>query len=176
MPKVIYEEILGDPLLYTNMRLQLVDQSLCYPKGVLEDVIVQVGQSYIPVDFVVLEMGGDERAPIILGQPFLSIAKAIIYTDSAKICFIIKDRKEKFSFKNHILQSPRHPQTSYQPEETTVTKKKNNRRRKNKARQPQEELVNMINTLRSEYDHLLASPFLAKKDDPGVPTIKCTIG
>ena len=57
-----------------------------------------------------------------------------------------------------------------------MTKKKKNRRRKNKVWQPQEESVNMINTLRSEYDHLLASPFLAKKDDPGVPTIECTIG
>ena len=45
MAKVIYEKILGDPLLYTNMCLQLVDQSLCYPKGVLEDAIVRVGQS-----------------------------------------------------------------------------------------------------------------------------------
>jgi len=34
----------------------------------------------------------------------------------------------------------------------------------------------MINTLRSEYDHLLASLFLTKKEDPGVPTIECTIG
>ena len=34
----------------------------------------------------------------------------------------------------------------------------------------------MINTFRSEYNHLLASPFLAKKDDPSVPTIECTIG
>ena len=34
----------------------------------------------------------------------------------------------------------------------------------------------MINTLRSKYDHLLASPFLTKKEDPGVPTIECTIG
>ena len=33
----------------------------------------------------------------------------------------------------------------------------------------------MINTLRSEYNHLLTSPFLAKKDDSGVPTIECTI-
>ena len=51
---------------------------------------------------MVLEIGGDVRAPIILGQPFLSIAKAIIYADSAKICFTIKDKKE-FSFKNRIL-------------------------------------------------------------------------
>ena len=86
-----------------------------------------------PVDFVVLEIGGDVRAPINLGRPFLSTAKAIIYADSAKICFTIKDKKEKFSFKNCILQSPRHPQTPYLPEETTVTKKKNRRRRKNRA-------------------------------------------
>ena len=45
IPKVVYEKILGDPLLYTNMCLQLVDLSLCYPKGVLEDAIIRVGQS-----------------------------------------------------------------------------------------------------------------------------------
>jgi hypothetical protein len=67
MPEVIYDKILGDPLLYTNMRLQLADQTLCYPEGVLEDDIIQVGQSYVLVDFVVIEIGGDERAPIILG-------------------------------------------------------------------------------------------------------------
>jgi hypothetical protein len=65
MPKVIYDKILGDPLLYTNMCLQLVDQSLCYPKGILEDVIIPVGQSYVFVDLVVLEIGGDEWSPII---------------------------------------------------------------------------------------------------------------
>ena len=96
---------------------------------------------------MVLETGGDVRAPIILDRPFLSTTKAIIYVDSAKICFTIKDRKEKFSFKNCILQSPGHPQTPYLPEETTVTKKKNNRRRrKNKARQPKKESINLINT------------------------------
>ena len=40
MPKVIYEKIHGDTLLYTNMHLQLADQSLCYPKRVLEDAII----------------------------------------------------------------------------------------------------------------------------------------
>ena len=110
MPKVIYDQINGDTLLYTNMHLQLVDQSLYYHKGVLEETIVRVGQSYVPIDFVVLETSGDVREPIILGQPFLSIAKAIIYADGAKICFTIKDKKEKFSFKNRILQSLGHPQ------------------------------------------------------------------
>jgi hypothetical protein len=48
------------------MRLQLADQTLYYPKGVLEDAIIRVRQSYVLVDFVVIEIGGDERAPIIL--------------------------------------------------------------------------------------------------------------
>jgi hypothetical protein len=83
-----------------------------------------------------------------LGRSFLSTAKTIIYTDSAKICFTIKAKKEKFSFKNRILQSPAHPQKAYLPKQTTMTKKKNNRRRgKNKASQSLEETVNMINTL-----------------------------
>ena len=67
MPKVIYDQINGDTLLYTYIRLQHADQSLCYLKGVLEDAIIRVGQSYVPVDFVVLEIGGDVRAPVILG-------------------------------------------------------------------------------------------------------------
>jgi hypothetical protein len=67
MPKVIYEKFLRDTLLYTTMCLQLVDQSLCYPEGILEDVYVQVRNSYVLVDFVVVETGDDEISPIILG-------------------------------------------------------------------------------------------------------------
>jgi hypothetical protein len=33
----------------------------------------------------------------------------------------------------------------------------------------------MINTIQSEYEGLLASPFLTKKDDPGVSIIECLI-
>jgi hypothetical protein len=57
MPKVIYEKIHGNPLLYT----------LYYPKGILEDVWIEVGHSYVLADFVIVETGGDEKAPIILG-------------------------------------------------------------------------------------------------------------
>jgi len=51
------------------------------------------------VDFVVLDTGHDLKAPIILGCPFLHIAKATIHAGSAKISFQIKDRVEKISFK-----------------------------------------------------------------------------
>jgi hypothetical protein len=79
--------------------------------------------------------------------------------------------------KDRILYSPAHPQNTYLPEETTIVtkKKKSRRRRKNKTSQSPEETINIIKIIRSEYDHLLAPPFLAKKDDPGVLTIECTI-
>jgi hypothetical protein len=57
-----------------------------------------------------------------------------------------------------------------------VPKKKNFRNwRKIKLSKILEETIKMINTIRTEYDHLLTPPFLVKKDDPGVPTIECTI-
>jgi hypothetical protein len=74
MPKVIYEKIHGQPLLYTTMCLQLADQTLCYPKRILKNVLMGVGHSALRVDFVVIETGEDDRAPIILGRPFLSTA------------------------------------------------------------------------------------------------------
>jgi hypothetical protein len=36
---------------------------------------------------VVVETGGDERVPIILGRPFLCTTKAIIYAEHTKIFF-----------------------------------------------------------------------------------------
>jgi hypothetical protein len=100
MPKVIYERMFNCPLSYTTMCLQLADQSLCYAKGILEDICMRVGSSYVPTDFVVTETGGDEKSPIILGWPFLNIAGAIIYANAAKIYFNIKGKRETFSFKN----------------------------------------------------------------------------
>jgi hypothetical protein len=69
---------------------------------------------------VVIEIGGDEKSPIILGRPFLNTVGAIIYANTAKICFKIKDKRETF-FKDRVLQFPARPQHPYEP------KKKNNR-------------------------------------------------
>ena len=93
MPRVIYDKIHGDPLLCTTMCLHLADQILCYPKGILQDVWLVVGHSYVLADFVIVETGGNDKAPIILGRPLLSTTKAIIYADRAKICFTINGRK-----------------------------------------------------------------------------------
>jgi len=164
MPKVIYEKILNDPMLYTNMRLQLADQSISYLEVVLEKVIIRVGQSYIPVDFVVMETGVDEKAPIILGRPFLCTTKAIIYAEYAKIVLSIKDKKERFTFKNRILNAPaaskQFPQQEEQ-EQQPMPKKKNNRnnRRWRRTKHAPAETTHLITALNTDNDRMLPKPF-----------------
>jgi len=99
MLRVLYEKIFTHPFLETTMCLQLADQSLSFPKRILKNLYVRVGTLYAPTDFVVIETDTDERAPIILGRPFLNTSGAVIHASAAKISFYIKGRKETFSFK-----------------------------------------------------------------------------
>ena len=52
------------------------------PRGMIEDVLVQVDKFYYPVDFVVLDTDpigkGTNYVLIILGRPFLATSNAII--------------------------------------------------------------------------------------------------
>ena len=90
------------------------------------------------MDFVVLDTGRDIRAPIILGRPFLSTTKAIIYAGSAKNCFQIKYRKEWFSFKNRILYSPTHPQVQ------TLTTRIESKNKKNQPRKARRSKITLL--------------------------------
>ena len=89
MPRVLYEKFFTHPLSETAMCLQLADRTLSFPKGILKNLRVRVGTLYAPADFVVIETGTDERAPI-LGRPFLNTSGAVIYASAAKISFYIK--------------------------------------------------------------------------------------
>ncbi|CAN6695163.1 unnamed protein product [Malus baccata var. baccata] len=60
---------------------QLADRSNAYPKGVLEDVLMQVNHLIFPADFYVLEMDESDHAPslpILLGRPFMKTARTKI--------------------------------------------------------------------------------------------------
>ncbi|KAM1818577.1 hypothetical protein ACFX11_000359 [Malus domestica] len=61
--------------------IQLADRSNAYPKGVLEDVLVQVNHLIFPADFYVLEMDESNHSPslpILLGRPFMKMARTKI--------------------------------------------------------------------------------------------------
>ena len=52
----------------------MTDPSITYPHGIIEDLLVKVGNFVFPIDFVVLYMKEDEEVPIILGILFLRTA------------------------------------------------------------------------------------------------------
>ena len=80
----------------TTVSLQLPDRSIVYPYGILEDVPVKIGDYYVTGDFFILEMEEDRQIPIILGQPFLATAGAIIDVKRGKILLEIRDDKVEF--------------------------------------------------------------------------------
>ncbi|XP_057962245.1 uncharacterized protein LOC131153806 [Malania oleifera] len=78
LPYSMYEKLGLGELKPTNMTLELADRSIRIPKGVGEDVLVQVDQFFYPIDFVVLDtqqvVTKNSHIPIILGRPFLATA------------------------------------------------------------------------------------------------------
>ncbi|KAM0997088.1 hypothetical protein ACFX2C_007009 [Malus domestica] len=81
MPYSIYASMNLGALKNDGVIIQLADRSNAYPKGVLEDVLVQVNHLVFPVDFYVLEMDESDHAPslpILLGRPFMKTARTKI--------------------------------------------------------------------------------------------------
>ncbi|CAL9024914.1 unnamed protein product [Prunus brigantina] len=66
----------------TSIRLELADHSIKYPKGIVEDILVQVNTLILPADFVVMDMEDNPHEgrvdPILLGRPFMATANTII--------------------------------------------------------------------------------------------------
>ncbi|XP_050123029.1 uncharacterized protein LOC126600502 isoform X1 [Malus sylvestris] len=79
MPYSIYASMnLGE---LKNVIIQLVDRFNAYPKGGLEDVLMQVNHLIFPADFYVLEMEDSTHSsslPILLGRPFMKTARTKI--------------------------------------------------------------------------------------------------
>jgi hypothetical protein len=78
MPKVVYDKLNHHALAPTIMCLQLADQLVCYLAGIAENIPVKIQTSFIPIDFVVLDMEVDTKTPLILGRLFLSTTNAHI--------------------------------------------------------------------------------------------------
>ncbi|CAN6554947.1 unnamed protein product [Malus baccata var. baccata] len=81
MPYSIYASMNLGELKNDGVIIQLADRSNAYPKGVLEDVLVQVNHLIFPADFYVLEMDESDHAPslpILLRRPFMKTARTKI--------------------------------------------------------------------------------------------------
>ncbi|XP_030928574.1 uncharacterized protein LOC115954779 [Quercus lobata] len=98
MPYSIYVSLKLGPLNKTGVMIQLTDRSIAYPKGVVEDVLVQVNDLVFPVDFYVLDMeNGDQTTPILLGRPFLKTSKTKIDVHSRTLTMEFDSEIVKFN-------------------------------------------------------------------------------
>jgi hypothetical protein len=84
------------------MCLELGDNSIRYPLGIAEDVPVNVGHHFIPVNFVVLDMGERENPPLILGRPSLKTVRATIDVSKGEIKFDINGERSSFKFRPRL--------------------------------------------------------------------------
>jgi hypothetical protein len=137
-------------------------------------------------------MGADEEVPLILGRPFLNTANACIYVSSRQIHFHNEGRKVKFAFNGYNKQQAQANQPKRKPHNNSWRRHKSiesarssasprNEQNWQKEKMQQRESstasaeARMITTVKSEFEHLIRPPMLTKKEDPGTPTIDCSI-
>ncbi|XP_021744850.1 uncharacterized protein LOC110710815 [Chenopodium quinoa] len=78
MPSSLYEKLGLKKLKPSPISLQMADRTVRLPKGVVEDVLVGIGELVFPVDFVVVDMKEDLKISLIFGRPFLATSQALI--------------------------------------------------------------------------------------------------
>jgi hypothetical protein len=99
IPKVIYDQLNLDSLVLTSLHLQLADQSIRCPVVIVKGISVRIRNSFMPVDFVVLEMDVYHQIPLILGRPLLSTTEAVIDVAARIIKLNISRKEETYTFK-----------------------------------------------------------------------------
>ncbi|GJS11602.1 reverse transcriptase domain-containing protein [Tanacetum coccineum] len=97
MPLSVWKKFSLPELTPTRMTLELANRSVAYPKGVAEDVFVKVGKFHFPANFVVVDYDVDHRVPLILGRPFLRMARALIDVHGEELTLRVND--EAITFK-----------------------------------------------------------------------------
>nr|GEX26694.1 reverse transcriptase domain-containing protein [Tanacetum cinerariifolium] len=97
MPLSIWKKLSLPELTPTRMTLELANQSITHPKGVVEDIFVKVGKFHFPTDFVVVKFEADPRVPLILRRSFLRTVRALIDVYGEEITLRVNDEAVTFN-------------------------------------------------------------------------------
>ncbi|XP_074297415.1 uncharacterized protein LOC141628136 [Silene latifolia] len=98
LPNYLYESLKLGPLKPTRTVISLADRSNIYPKGVVEDVLVKVGECFSPADFYVIEMEPEKGStPILLGRPFMRTSNTKIDVSSGRLTMEFEGEKIEYS-------------------------------------------------------------------------------
>jgi hypothetical protein len=87
----------------------------------MEDIPVRIRNSFIPVNFVILEMDVCHQTPLILGRPFLSTAGATIDVAARIIKLNISRKEETFTFKPKGTKQCNQVMVTIRPEWNAMT-------------------------------------------------------
>ena len=101
MPLSVARKLSLGELTPTTVTLQMVDRTMAKPEGVIEDVLVKVGNFVFPVEFIILDMEEDSQVLLLLGRPFLATGPALI--DMQKGVLTLRVGEEAADF--NLLQS-----------------------------------------------------------------------
>ncbi|KAJ9183342.1 hypothetical protein P3X46_007207 [Hevea brasiliensis] len=101
MSNLVFQTLNLGPLKETSVIIQLADHFNAYPLGVVEDVLVQVGELIFPADFYILDMEDSvptsKSALILFERPFLKTAKTKIDVDDGTLTMEFDGETVKFN-------------------------------------------------------------------------------
>jgi hypothetical protein len=83
-----------------DIDLLLVDDSTKHALGRINDVMIELDMTFVPVDFIIIYMRSNTSSPIILGRPFLRTTGAIMDSKEGNVKF-------QFPHKNCMEHFPR---------------------------------------------------------------------
>jgi hypothetical protein len=126
MPKTAYDCLDEDPLIPVSWCLELADSTKVQPYGMVKDVLIEVQDSSILVDFIIINMEPRQKTSIILGKPFLKSLNASINKKCGITMIKVDRRHERFIFQpkdrtydqfrtRHVGALPREPEQLKQP-------------------------------------------------------------
>ncbi|GJY23918.1 reverse transcriptase domain-containing protein [Tanacetum coccineum] len=136
MPLSVWKKLGLPELISTRMTLKLANRAICTPAGIARDVFVPVGKFTFPADFVIVDYEIDPRVPLILGRPFLQIARALIDVHGEEM--ILRDGDER------LILNMKHDTSSY-------------------SNNPKKESINMIDIYNVSYENYLEDLFENEK-------------
>ncbi|XP_048227262.1 uncharacterized protein LOC125369289 [Ricinus communis] len=111
IPYLMYERLGLGELKPTTMSLQFADRSIKYPRGIVKDLLVQVGKLIIHVDFVVLDMENtpirDKEQTILIGRPFMVTTRTVIDVHDEKFTMTVLGETVEFKMFDSLTLSPK---------------------------------------------------------------------
>nr|GEV89096.1 reverse transcriptase domain-containing protein [Tanacetum cinerariifolium] len=132
MPLFFWKKLGLPELISTRITLKLANRAICTPARIARDVFVPVGKFTFPADFIIVDYKSDPRVSLILGRPFLRMARALNDIHGEEI--ILRDDDERLTL------NMRHDTSSY-------------------SNQPQKESINLINVFNNLNEYFLEDLF-----------------